>query len=205
MTDLLPASGDRWTPDPVQYFLHTQRLGFRPWGEADLGLATGLWGDEKVTRLIGGLFSPEQVQARLALEISNLKSYGVQYWPVFLLSSDEHVGCCGLRPYAPDRRVYEIGVHIRSAHWGHGYALEAAQGVMEYAFNALGATGLFAGHHPANDASRRLLGKLGFSYTRDEYYPPTGLDHPSYVLTAADFACGRVSSRQWMDPPGRRW
>ena len=74
-------------PDSPRYFLQTERLGFRPWIAADLDLAMGLWGDGEVTKLIGGPFSQEQVQTRLSLEISNLKTYGVQYWPVFLLSS----------------------------------------------------------------------------------------------------------------------
>ena len=181
-------------PDSAQYFLRTERLGFRPWTEADLALAVGLWGDGEVTKLIGGPFSQEQVQARLSLEISNLSSYGVQYWPIFLLSSGEHLGCCGLRPNRLDQGVYEVGVHVRSAHWGHGYAPEATRKVMEYAFDELGARGLFAGHNPANEASRRLLGKLGFHYTHDEFYPPTGLQHPSYMLTADEFARNRGGS-----------
>ena len=174
--------------DLVEYFLRTERLGFRRWTEADLGLALGLWGDAEVTRLIGGPFSKEQVQERLSLEISSQRVYGVQYWPVFLLSGGEHLGCCGLRPYKPDQRVFEIGVHIRTAHRGHGYAPEAAQAVIAYAFDRLGAAGLFAGHNPANVTSRRLLEKLGFAYTHEEFYPPTGLNHPSYLLTAEDFA-----------------
>ena len=182
-------------PDAPHYFLRTERIGFRPWTEADLGVAKGLWGDVEVTRLIGGPFSQEQVEARLSLEISNLTSFGVQYWPIFLLSNDEHLGCCGLRPYQLDQGVYEVGVHIRSAYWGHGYAPEATRAVMEFAFDTLGANGLFAGHNPANEASRHLLGKLGFHYTQDEYYPPTGLNHPSYMLTANEFAHRRAESK----------
>lgn len=180
-------TGDDEKPDSAQYFLRTERLGFRPWSEADRGLAMALWGDQEVTKLIGEQFSQEQVQERLLQEISNLNSYGVQYWPIFLLSSNEHLGCCGLRPYRLTQRVYEVGVHIRAAHWGHGYASEAARAVIEYAFDNLGATGLFAGHNPANETSRRVLEKLGFRYTHDEFYPPTGLQHPSYMLTAEEF------------------
>ena len=43
---------------------------------------------------------------------------------------------------------------------------------------------LFAGHNPDNDASRQLLQQLGFQYTHDEPYAPTGRMHPSYVLSA---------------------
>jgi ribosomal-protein-alanine N-acetyltransferase len=59
---------------------------------------------------------------------------------------------------------------------------------MEYAFDRLAAAGLFAGHNPRNAASRCLLAKLGFRYTHNEYYAPTGLDHPSYLMTADDYA-----------------
>ncbi len=169
-----------------EYFLRTPRLGFRTWMGADLDLALGLWGDAEVTRLIGGPFSPERVRQRLAQEIANQAAYGIQYWPIFLLTSAEHVGCCGLRPYPSEPCVYELGFHLRKMYWGQGLAVEAARAAIEYAFTTLGAAGLFAGHHPANEASRRVLIKLGFCYAHDEFYPPTGLRHPSYRLTAGE-------------------
>ena len=180
-------SGPGRTPDAAVYFLRTERLGFRPWSESDLGLALELWGDPAVTRLIGGPFSPEQIRDRLAREMATQKTHGVQYWPIFLLVSDAHLGCCGLRPYRLEDGIYEIGIHLRAACWGQGYALEAARAVIAFAFENLGARALFAGHHPANGASRRLLATLGFPYTHDELYPPTGLNHPSYLLTAEAF------------------
>jgi ribosomal-protein-alanine N-acetyltransferase len=48
-------------------------------------------------------------------------------------------------------------------------------------------TGLFAGHNPKNEASRHILAKLGFRYTHDELYEPTGLQHPCYLLTAEEY------------------
>jgi RimJ/RimL family protein N-acetyltransferase len=171
-------------PRRTTYFLRSERLGFRSWSDADLELALDLWGDPEVTELIGGPFSNEQVRERLSREIETLRSHGVQYWPVFLLATGDHIGCSGLRPYRPDETIFEIGFHVKKAHWGQGYAPEAARAVMGYAFTTLGASALFAGHHPGNDASRRLLGKLGFRFTHEEHYAPTGLNHPSYQLTA---------------------
>jgi [ribosomal protein S5]-alanine N-acetyltransferase len=168
-------------------FLHTQRLTFRPWTAADLDLALGLWGDPEVTRLVGGPFSEAQVQERLSREIANLAAHGVQYWPVFLRAGGAHVGCCGLRSYSPEPGVYELGYHLRRAYWGQGFAVEAARAVIAYAFDELNATALFAGHHPANEASRQVLVRLGFRYTHDEFYPPTGLKHPSYRLAAEEW------------------
>jgi len=111
----------------------------------------------------------------------------VQYWPIFLLDSGEFVGCCGLRPYPstePVEIVYELGFHLRPQFWGLGLAMEAARAVIAHAFDDLAATSLFAGHHPDNAASARLLGKLGFRYDHHEFYAPTGREHPSYLLLA---------------------
>jgi [ribosomal protein S5]-alanine N-acetyltransferase len=166
----------------VDYFLTSARLGFRCWTDDDLPLAMELWSDPDVTALIGGPFTPEMVRARLAKEITQMQQYGVQYWPVFLLKNNQHIGCAGLRPYRVEERVYELGFHLRRAFGGQGLAAEAARAVIDYAFGTLGVKALFAGHHPANEASQRLLLKLGFVRTHDELYPPTGLMHPSYLL-----------------------
>ncbi len=77
---------------------------------------------------------------------------------------------------------YEIGFHLRKKYWGKGYALEAAKAVIDYSFETLGADKVYAGHHPENEASRKVLTKLAFKYLEKKYYEPTGLYHPSYEL-----------------------
>ena len=77
---------------------------------------------------------------------------------------------------------YEIGFHFRPEFWGQRYASEAANAVIDYAFRVLKADKLFAGHNPNNVASRKTLLSLGFAYIGDEFYEPTGLQHPSYEL-----------------------
>ena len=166
------------------YFLTGPRLGFSRWTPEDLPLAVALWGDPEVARLIGGPFSPEQIQEKLRQEIAWQASHKIQYWPIFLLATDEHVGCAGLRPYQAAGPVHELGFHLRPAFWGKGLAEEAARAVIAHAFQTLHVAGLFAGHHPENAASQRILLKLGFRYTHDDLYPPTGLLHPCYSLAA---------------------
>ena len=167
-----------------RYFLRTERLGFRCWAAQDLPLAVAIWGQPAVTRLIADLGNPseEQAQQRLAREMANQEAYGVQYWPLFLLDGDEHLGCCGLRPCRPADGVFEVGAHLLPAQWNRGYATEATRGVIRHAFERLGIRGLFARHHPHNGGSGRILAKLGFRYTHEERMPQTGLDHPCYLL-----------------------
>ena len=165
------------------YFLRTSRLGFRHWFPDDLPLALALWGDPEVSRFLGGPFTPGAVKRKLAAEIENLQLHHIQYWPVFLLANGDHVGCCGLRPYNPEELIYEMGFHLRTHYWGMGLASEAGQAVVDYGFQRLSANALFAGHHPENLASKRVLEKLGFRFTHEEIYPPTGQMHRSYLLT----------------------
>jgi RimJ/RimL family protein N-acetyltransferase len=168
--------------DASRYFLKSPRLGFRCWSMEDLPLAIELWGDPAVTSLLGGPFTPQQVEERLKKEIGTMNAHGAQYWPVFLLDSADHAGCAGLRPYRIEDKIYELGFHLRPAYWGRGLAEEAARAAMAFGFETLGAAALFAGHHQENRASKHILLKLGFRYTHDEFYEPTGMEHPSYLL-----------------------
>ena len=162
------------------YFLETERIRFSAWTEDDLSLATLLWGVEDVTRYIcaTGRFTKEDIQKRLLLEIDNEQKFGVQYWPIFEKATDELIGCCGLRLFPAEANSYEIGFHLRKKFWGEGYASEAANAVIQRCFASLNK--IFAGHHPQNAGSRKLLLRLGFQYIGDNIYEPTGLYHPSY-------------------------
>ncbi len=166
------------------YFLTSARCGFSRWRAEDLPLARALWGQPAVTRYIcvSGVFTPEDIANRLETELALDARWGVQYFPFFLPESGEFVGCCGLRPYGEQDGVYELGFHLREEFWRRGLAVEAATAMIDYAFTVLGATELKAGHNPDNVGSRAVLGKLGFVYERDEFYPPTGRYHPLYSM-----------------------
>jgi RimJ/RimL family protein N-acetyltransferase len=170
-----------------QYLFDSERLLFKTWGEEDIKNATQLWGDNEVTEYIGGPFSLHKIEDRLRLEMDNQVKYRIQYWPLYLKGDDEFIGCCGLRPYKDETTVVELGFHLRKNYWRKGYASEAAQRVLDYSFNDLKMKKVFAGHNPKNGGSRSALLKLGFRYVRDEYYPPTGLYHPSYELEQSEY------------------
>ncbi len=147
-------------------------------------LAQRLWGNPAVTRLLHarGVFSPEEIEQRLQAELAWQQEYGMQYWPLFRLDSGEFLGCCGLRPYRPAGQIPEFGIQLLPGCWGQGFGTEAGSAVLRFGFEHLGARKISAGHHPANEASRRLLLRLGFQCVGTEFYPPTGLQHPSYLL-----------------------
>jgi RimJ/RimL family protein N-acetyltransferase len=168
-----------------EFFMKTTRLGFSVWEENDIADALKLWGNPEVTKFItaNGKMSEEDLQQRLRKEIETHNSFKVQYWPIYLIETNENVGCCGLRPYDLENNILEMGIHLKEEYWGKGLAKEACDQVIKYAFKVFGADALFAGHNPKNTASAKLLKKLGYKYISDEFYPPTGLNHPSYLMT----------------------
>ncbi len=183
-------------PNHTEYFLCSERLGFRQWRAEDLPLARALWGDSSVMRYIGGPLEPLAAQARMQSEILRQQKLGLQYWPIFLLATGEHVGCAGLRlpifEKTPKPDVLEIGVHIRQPFWSGRYGEEAARTVIGLAFREHGVHALVAAHHPENHASQALITRLGFQYTHDWLWSVTGLLHPWYRLEQSN--TGRSSA-----------
>ncbi|KOV98678.1 acetyltransferase [Streptomyces sp. NRRL B-1140] len=59
--------------------------------------------------------------------------------------------------------VYALGPEV----WGSGLGTELAEALVDYGFEALGLTEVHATVAARNEASLRLLGKIGFGHTRD--------------------------------------
>jgi [ribosomal protein S5]-alanine N-acetyltransferase len=164
------------------------RLTFGTWRPDNTALATHLWGDARVTSFITAQpFTATQVEERVRREMTGQAMFGVQYGPMFLRANAALVGCCGFRPRPLESGVLELGFLLRQEYWGQGLATEAARAAVQHAFDVLGVKAVFAGHHPENSASQRVLQKLGFQRTHAEHYPPTGLQHPCYLLNRAAF------------------
>jgi RimJ/RimL family protein N-acetyltransferase len=98
------------------------------------------------------------------------------------LEDGDFAGCAGLRPHPLHATEREMGIHLRPSYQSQGFGREAAEAIQRYAFEVLGVPAILARHHPLNTASGRLMQRLGYRYTHDELYPPTGLLHPAYRL-----------------------
>jgi RimJ/RimL family protein N-acetyltransferase len=62
-------------------------------------------------------------------------------------------------------RFPSIGYVLHPDHWGRGLAREALEAILDRAFDVHGLALVTADVDPRNDASRRLLAKLGFTET----------------------------------------
>ena len=75
---------------------------------------------------------------------------------------DRVIGTTALFHFDPRHRRAEVGYALRSDHWGRGIASEAVSLAIDWALQALDLHRIEADIDPRNDASRRVLERLGF-------------------------------------------
>ena len=78
-----------------------------------------------------------------------------------------------------------LGYSLDAAHTGHGYMTEALAAAIDYCFSRLGLNRVMANHLPENEASARVLARLGFEregFARD--YLNIAGQWRDHVLTA---------------------
>jgi RimJ/RimL family protein N-acetyltransferase len=170
----------------------TPRLILRQLNSNDGGAMDAVLGDAEVMRYGHGPQSPQWVRSWIAAWGDDYyRRWGFGAWAVVDKGTAGVVGYCGLSRF-PERCAageVEIGFRLARAHWGRGFATEAATAVTHHAFGALGLPRIVALIDPANAASIRVAEKLGFRYERDAMLP--GYDHPDRLYALQHIAGGR--------------
>jgi [ribosomal protein S5]-alanine N-acetyltransferase len=178
----------------------TERLLIRSWQpQQDAVAAFAIYGDPQVMRFIrppdqsveAVQRSMETVVARYA-ELNN----GTGSWAIVEKATDDLVGAVLLKQL-PDNdgkptQDYEVGWHLRRASWGRGYATEAGRVLLEYGFNRLGRSVIYAVAKAENTASLRVMQRLHMQPKGRVtcYY---GEELELYQLDAAEFHLYRTS------------
>ena len=136
-------------------------------------------------------FSPDDWQELQELAIEYRASKWAQYedpWPTsdeevkgmatWFAGGDGYLAAClkstgkliGLvvinRREEQEGRLYNLGYVFHPGHHGQGYATEACRAAMGYLFGPLAADGILTGTHPDNEASVKLLKRLGLTEVR---------------------------------------
>ncbi len=119
-------------------------------------------------------------------------------WAIARRSDDRMIGSCALFAHQQVHRRAAIGYALASAHWGHGYALEALRLALDHAFGMLELHRLEADVDPRNVASTRLLEKLGFvreGVLRERWHVSGEIqDSAIYALLARDYAAASTAA-----------
>jgi [ribosomal protein S5]-alanine N-acetyltransferase len=97
--------------------------------------------------------------------LASYEKFGFGLLVVEIKNADVPIGICGLLKRDTLEHI-DIGYALLPEFWSKGYAVEAAAAVLEYATTSLGSPKVLAITNPENDASIRVLEKLGFEYQR---------------------------------------
>jgi RimJ/RimL family protein N-acetyltransferase len=160
-----------------------ERLRLRPLTVADTDWWVRLHADEEVSRFVGG-YTWEQAAARLCDIERQWTERGYGLCAVELRGTGQVVGRCGLNWWERFGET-EIGWTFARAHWGRGYAVEAARAVLAWGFGSLGLELITAMIHHGNTPSFAVAHRLGFTPLRED----TVLGRPCtvYALGRDDF------------------
>ena len=81
-------------------------------------------------------------------------------------STNELIGSCTIC-YEKDRDIWSIGYTFKREAWGHGYATEAMQGLIDYIKKFRTMRGIEGCVVSENPGSQRVLEKLGMTFLED--------------------------------------
>ena len=168
----------------MKIILETERLALREWEPEDAGALFEMMGDAEVMRYVD-VGKPWEDVGRVREWIGRLQdSYrtrGYSRWAVVERDGGLAVGSCGFVPL-PWSGEIDFGYMFRRDRWGRGYASEVTPAVLRYGFERYGFKEVVASIAPENDASRRVLLKLGFTYRGNEVMPGEEEESEIYVM-----------------------
>jgi ribosomal-protein-alanine N-acetyltransferase len=163
--------------------LRTARTLLRQWQDDDLDAWVQMNADPDVRRHFPAVLARDEALAEAGRMRAALARRGWGAWALDIPGQMPFAGFVGLMVpawSAPFTPAVEIGWRLPRAAWGQGYATEAAAAVVALAFNMLQLDELVSMTLPANQASQRVMQRLGF--TRDPAddfaHPRLPADHP---------------------------
>jgi RimJ/RimL family protein N-acetyltransferase len=141
--------------------IETDRLILRAWREEDAATID----DDDPRALVSG-------------QMLNQSLFGHCFWPIERKSDHHLLGYCGLNPRSKASVLsseIEIGWQLAPPARGHGYAREAAEAVLAWAWSNLDAPRVVAITVAENRPSRGLMERLGMTRR-----PDLDFDHPQF-------------------------
>ncbi|MEV8318566.1 GNAT family N-acetyltransferase [Streptomyces sp. NPDC059900] len=170
--------------------IQTPRLLLRRWRETDVAPMTVINSDPRVMRWIGdgSVHSQEQTRDRIAMWEHEWETEGFGLFAVELRATGELAGFTGLSVphYLPEvLPAVEIGWRFGPPFWGQGLATEAARAALGFGFAERGLERVVSIVQVGNNASERVMNKLGMRVERG----------------AVDHHCGRPIRIHVLDAP----
>lgn len=176
---------------PTRY---TSRLTLRPLKPSDAEALHRILGQPGILSFFPNPSPPElaRVKRMIDFQLDHWQKNGHGWWAVQETQTSRFIGWSGLQ-YLPETDEVEIAYLLDREKWGFGLATEAAVSGLEYGFYETGQTEIVGIVHPDNRASKRVLEKLGMTFT--ERKPYFGMDCLRYSLNARDFKSNAIPGK----------
>ena len=157
----------------------TDRLILRGWRVSDKPPFLAMCNDLEVMEFLGPVLTAADVDAAVERQNGFLARLGYCFWAVERRSDGAFLGFCGLKPGPADTPIaqdIEIGWRFARAYWGLGYAREAAEASLEWAWANLEVGEIAAITTIDNVRSWGLMQRLGLERSSREDF-----DHPQSI------------------------
>jgi ribosomal-protein-alanine N-acetyltransferase len=144
--------------------LETERLTLRWLTPGDAEAQFAIFSDPRVMRYWSSPAWTDMAQSHAAIE-HTLQAYrdgSALRFAVVLKETGAMIGYVNLYAFHDTNRRCDIGYALASIHWGRGYLPEALRALIAHGFDALGLNRIEADIDPRNEASAKVLEKLGF-------------------------------------------
>jgi len=163
--------------------LTTARLVLRPWREPDREAFARLNDDPTVMEFMPRRLSRDESDAFAARIQADIEQRSWGLWAVEIPGKAPFIGYVGLSVPSFDTHFTpctEIGWRLAAEYWGHGYASEAANESLRFAFAELQLRQVVAFTVPLNRRSIRVMERIGMARDRagDFEHPKLAPSHP---------------------------
>ena len=146
--------------------LETARLVLRELTHDDAPEVKQHLGDPDVTRFMDRLSMATLDDARAWIDwmASFFAEKSGLRWGVTLKTGGRLIGSAGMHNWDRAVRFAEVGYDFARPYWGQGYATEAARALIVFGFERMNLNRIEADLWKDNEASIRVLQKLGFTH-----------------------------------------
>jgi RimJ/RimL family protein N-acetyltransferase len=182
--------------------VRTQRLVLRRWRAEDLEPFAEMNADPLTMRFMPGVLTPDETGELVARFEAHHRLHGFGVWALEVPGVAPFIGYTGLQrvgfaaPFAP---AVEIGWRLSPAHWGMGYATEAALAALRTGFETLNLDQIVSFTVAANKSSWSVMERLGMHRDASEDF-----DHPRLPVghTLRRHILYRLTRAEWQARQG---
>lgn len=175
--------------------IETARLRLRQWRTEDYAPFATMVSHPQVMEYFPKLLTQAESDAMIDKMKLIIETQGWGLWAVELKHSQQFIGFVGLHDqptqfsFSP---CVEIGWRLDHAYWGQGYAPEAAQAALAFAFDQLKLEKVVAFTTLENMKSQAVMQKLQMKKVSEFQHPALAIDHPLswhvlYEILSTDF------------------